>query len=173
MKSYIHVYVAIPHSAPLLPHTHCTHHTTTPHHTTPHTHTHCTHHTTTPHHTTPHTHHTTPPHHTTPHTHHTTQHTHTQPSEGMMVYIDDECLRPGQATDETLLDKFNKHCLSHAHYESRASKEYRNDHTMQRNQFRLVHYAGKVFPSQTLLFSCMCASYHNSSCNIHVHSAIF
>ncbi len=61
-----------------------------------------------------------------------------------MAYIDDECLRPGQATDETLLAKFDKLCLSHGHYESRASKEYRNDHTLDRDQFRLVHYAGKV-----------------------------
>ena len=67
-----------------------------------------------------------------------------QPNKGMLAYLDEECLRPGQATDETLLQKFNQRCLQHAHYESRASKHLLSDHTMERDQFRLIHYAGKV-----------------------------
>lgn len=67
-----------------------------------------------------------------------------QPNEGMLAHLDEECLRPGQATDETLLYKFDQRCIHHAHYESRASKEHRSDRTLTDKQFRLVHYAGKV-----------------------------
>jgi len=62
----------------------------------------------------------------------------------MLAYLDEECLRPGKATDETLLQKFDFHCLEHPHYESRASKHLRSDHTLPRDHFRLQHYAGKV-----------------------------
>lgn len=62
----------------------------------------------------------------------------------MLAYLDEECLRPGQATDDTLLHKFNQRCLNHAHYESRASKHLLSDKTLQKDQFRLIHYAGKV-----------------------------
>lgn len=67
-----------------------------------------------------------------------------QPSEGMLAYLDEECLRPGHASDETLLHKFNQRCLQHAHYESRASKQHLSDRTLSDKQFRLIHYAGKV-----------------------------
>lgn len=66
------------------------------------------------------------------------------PREGMLALLDDECLRPGVATDETLLNKLNQRCLRHAHFESRASRQLLSDHTLSRDQFRLVHYAGKV-----------------------------
>ena len=62
----------------------------------------------------------------------------------MLSYLDDECLRPGEATDETLLQKFNQRCLDHAHYESRASKHLLSNRSLQNDQFRLIHYAGKV-----------------------------
>lgn len=94
-----------------------------------------------------------------------------QPSKGMLALLDEECLRPGevgmlsflsglgiflqslppslplplQPTDETFLQKLDQHCAnSHAHYESRAVKELLSDQTLDRHQFRLVHYAGKV-----------------------------
>ena len=67
-----------------------------------------------------------------------------QPNKGMLSYLDEECLRPGEATDETLLLKFNQRCLHHAHYESRASKHLLSDRSLQKDQFRLIHYAGKV-----------------------------
>lgn len=62
----------------------------------------------------------------------------------MLAHIDEECLRPGQPNDTTLLQKFDHRCLSHAHYESRASKHLLSDQTLSREQFRLIHYAGKV-----------------------------
>ena len=51
-----------------------------------------------------------------------------------------------QATDETFLLKLNHHCINHAHFESRASLQLRGDHTLSPEEFRLVHYAGKVQP---------------------------
>lgn len=62
----------------------------------------------------------------------------------MLAQLDEECLRPGRATDETLLHKYNQQCRQHQHYESRASKHLLSDHTLSQEQFRLIHYAGKV-----------------------------
>ncbi len=62
----------------------------------------------------------------------------------MLAQLDEECLRPGKATDITLLQKYNQRCLDHAHYESRATKHLLSDHTLTQEQFRLIHYAGKV-----------------------------
>ena len=50
------------------------------------------------------------------------------------------CLK---VTDETYLQKLDKHCVGHHHYESRGCKEFRSDQKLESN-FRLVHYAGKV-----------------------------
>ncbi len=71
-------------------------------------------------------------------------HIHIQPIKGMLAQLDEECLRPGRATDETLLYKYNQQCKEHPHYESRASKRLLSDHTLSQEQFRLVHYAGRV-----------------------------
>jgi myosin I len=38
---------------------------------------------------------------------------------GMLAQLDEECLRPGEATDVTYLDKLNSRFKGHAHYESR------------------------------------------------------
>ena len=70
----------------------------------------------------------------------------------MLAYLDEECLRPGKATDETLLLKFNQRCLDHPHYESRATKHLLSDQTLSREEFRLVHYAGKVEHSLAINF---------------------
>ena len=63
----------------------------------------------------------------------------------MLSYLDEECLRSDEVTDDTLLQKFNQRCLHHAHYESRASKHLPSDKSLQNDQFRLIHYAGKVY----------------------------
>ena len=47
-------------------------------------------------------------------------------------------------TDATFLQKLDKHCVGHVHYESRGCKEYYGDQTLEKTNFRLVHYAGKV-----------------------------
>eukprot|EP00731_Ephydatia_muelleri_P013412 Em0007g722a len=66
------------------------------------------------------------------------------PKQGILAYLDDECLRPGETSDDTFLDCLNKNCVGHAHYQSRAMKEFYSDSLMRRNQFRLLHYAAEV-----------------------------
>ena len=55
---------------------------------------------------------------------------------------DEECIRPGDPTPETLLAKFDSHFGNHAHYLSRQTS--RSDKTLTPRDFRLKHYAGDV-----------------------------
>jgi len=61
---------------------------------------------------------------------------------GIIAQIDDECLRPGDATDSTLLERLNNRFKGHAHYESRETS--RSDKSLHLDMFRLKHYAGEV-----------------------------
>lgn len=64
---------------------------------------------------------------------------------GIIALMDEECLRPGDATDLTLLEKMNERLTAHPHYiyaSSRASLMIRK--TVGGNEFRLRHYAGDV-----------------------------
>lgn len=64
---------------------------------------------------------------------------------GIIALMDEECLRPGDATDLTLLEKMNERLASHPHYifaSSRASLMIRK--SVGGNEFRLRHYAGDV-----------------------------
>ncbi|KAL9967896.1 hypothetical protein ACROYT_G026203 [Oculina patagonica] len=63
---------------------------------------------------------------------------------GIIALLDEECLRPGEVTDETFLTKINRHCIEHPHYESRASKKFLSDASLPHDCFRLIHYAGSV-----------------------------
>lgn len=59
--------------------------------------------------------------------------------------MDEECLRPGDASDLTLLGKLNERLASHPHYifsSSRASLQIQK--LVGRNEFQLRHYAGDV-----------------------------
>ena len=49
-----------------------------------------------------------------------------------------------QVSDETFIAKLNKHCIGHAHFESRASKQFLSDMSLPHDCFRLKHYAGSV-----------------------------
>ena len=60
----------------------------------------------------------------------------------MIAKLDEECLRPGDPTALTLLEKFNAHFGNHKHYVSRATS--RSDKTLGVHDFRLKHYAGDV-----------------------------
>ena len=71
---------------------------------------------------------------------------------GLLALLDEECLRPGHANDGTFLSKINQKHAEHPHFESRASKSHRSDHTLHPSTFRLVHYAGKV-----CVCACACA----------------
>lgn len=64
---------------------------------------------------------------------------------GIIALMDEECLRPGDATDITFLDKMNDRLASHPHYifnSSRASLQIQK--LVGRNEFQLRHYAGDV-----------------------------
>ena len=58
--------------------------------------------------------------------------------------LDEECLRPGEVSDLTFLDKLDHTCYNHPHYESRGIKKSRSDKTLPHDAFRLLHYAGAV-----------------------------
>lgn len=64
---------------------------------------------------------------------------------GIVALLDEECLRPGDASDLTFLDKMNDRLSSHPHYifnSSRASLQVQK--LIGRNEFQLRHYAGDV-----------------------------
>lgn len=63
---------------------------------------------------------------------------------GIVSIMDEECLRPGEATDATLLAKMNKNLQQHQHYVSHVHSSTAVQKTMGRDEFRLVHYAGHV-----------------------------
>ena len=58
--------------------------------------------------------------------------------------LDEECLRPGNVTDMTFLEKMNRSCANHPHYESRGCKKNQSDKTLDIDVFRLRHFAGNV-----------------------------
>jgi len=62
---------------------------------------------------------------------------------GMLDKLDEECLRPGETTPETLMSKFNAGFANHAHYESRGTN-LQKLREMPNTSFRLKHYAGEV-----------------------------
>jgi myosin I len=64
---------------------------------------------------------------------------------GIIALMDEECLRPGDPSDLTLLEKMNDRLAAHPHYifaSSRASLMIRKSTGM--NEFQLRHYAGDV-----------------------------
>lgn len=64
--------------------------------------------------------------------------------QGIIALLDEECLRPGEASDLTFLDKMEKTIGEHAHFVSHATSGYSERKTIQREEFRLKHYAGDV-----------------------------
>lgn len=58
--------------------------------------------------------------------------------------LDEECLRPGEVSDTTFLEKLVRSYRQHDHFECRSSEKSRSDKTLPTDAFRLVHYAGKV-----------------------------
>lgn len=67
-----------------------------------------------------------------------------QNNVGILAMLDEECLRPGDVSDVTFLEKLNQVCSGHAHYESRGCRKTQSDRTLPHDAFRLVHYAGSV-----------------------------
>lgn len=63
---------------------------------------------------------------------------------GILALLDEECLRPGNTSDRTFLDKLDNRCATHPHYESRKCKKNQSDKSLPHDAFRLRHYAGNV-----------------------------
>ncbi|KAK8726216.1 hypothetical protein OTU49_010428 [Cherax quadricarinatus] len=65
--------------------------------------------------------------------------------KGIISLLDEECLRPGDATDLTFLNKMNSHLATHNHYFSyETSDNSKVKKTINKDEFRLRHYAGEV-----------------------------
>ncbi|KAF9795843.1 hypothetical protein SFRURICE_003305 [Spodoptera frugiperda] len=63
---------------------------------------------------------------------------------GIIAILDDECLRPGDATDLSLLEKLTQNLEPHPHYKSHRRSDIKTQKIMGRDEFCLVHYAGEV-----------------------------
>ncbi|KAF2362429.1 Myosin head motor domain, partial [Trinorchestia longiramus] len=66
--------------------------------------------------------------------------------KGIISLMDDECLRPGDATDLTLLAVLNKQLAGHKHFSSyeTVGTHDKQKKTYGKEEFRLRHYAGEV-----------------------------
>lgn len=64
--------------------------------------------------------------------------------KGLIAFMDEECLRPGEPNDKSLLFKLNSRLSYHPHYISHEKADIRLQKIMGRDEFRLIHYAGAV-----------------------------
>lgn len=64
--------------------------------------------------------------------------------KGIIAYLDEECLRPGNTSDVTLLQKMTKNLGKHPHYLSHEKADTKLQKVMGRDEFQLIHYAGAV-----------------------------
>ncbi|XP_061674276.1 unconventional myosin-Ih [Syngnathoides biaculeatus] len=63
---------------------------------------------------------------------------------GIISILDEECLRPGEATDLTFLERLEEKMGNHPHFVSHKLADKKTRGTLERGDFRLLHYAGEV-----------------------------
>uniref|UniRef100_A0A668AEP5 Myosin IHb n=1 Tax=Myripristis murdjan TaxID=586833 RepID=A0A668AEP5_9TELE len=63
---------------------------------------------------------------------------------GIISVLDEECLRPGEATDLTFLEKMEEKMGGHPHFVTHKLADQKTRKTLERGDFRLLHYAGEV-----------------------------
>ncbi|KAB5528246.1 hypothetical protein PHYPO_G00138100 [Pangasianodon hypophthalmus] len=63
---------------------------------------------------------------------------------GIISVLDEECLMPGDATDLTFLEKMEKKMGNHPHFITQKLADKKTRRTLERGDFRLLHYAGEV-----------------------------
>ncbi|KAK1884380.1 Unconventional myosin-Ih [Dissostichus eleginoides] len=63
---------------------------------------------------------------------------------GIISLMDEECLRPGEATDLTFLEKMEEKIAGHPHFVTHKLADQKTRKTLDRGDFRLLHYAGEV-----------------------------
>uniref|UniRef100_A0AAY4EQL5 Unconventional myosin-Ic n=1 Tax=Denticeps clupeoides TaxID=299321 RepID=A0AAY4EQL5_9TELE len=64
--------------------------------------------------------------------------------KGIISILDEECLRPGDASDLTFLEKLEKTLGGHAHFVTHKLADGKTRKMMGREDFRMIHYAGEV-----------------------------
>uniref|UniRef100_A0A3B4B345 Uncharacterized protein n=1 Tax=Periophthalmus magnuspinnatus TaxID=409849 RepID=A0A3B4B345_9GOBI len=64
--------------------------------------------------------------------------------KGLISLLDEECLRPGEATDLTFLEKMEEEIGNHPHFVRHKLANQKTRKTLERGDFRLLHYAGEV-----------------------------
>ncbi|KAB0401944.1 hypothetical protein E2I00_019358 [Balaenoptera physalus] len=64
--------------------------------------------------------------------------------KGIISILDEECLRPGEATDLTFLEKLEDTVKHHPHFLTHKLADQRTRKSLGRGEFRLLHYAGEV-----------------------------
>ncbi|XP_066552170.1 unconventional myosin-Ic isoform X3 [Amia ocellicauda] len=64
--------------------------------------------------------------------------------KGIISILDEECLRPGDASDITFLEKLEDTVGGHAHFVTHKLADGKTRKVMGREEFRLLHYAGEV-----------------------------
>uniref|UniRef100_A0A8D0GKM0 Unconventional myosin-Ic n=2 Tax=Sphenodon punctatus TaxID=8508 RepID=A0A8D0GKM0_SPHPU len=69
--------------------------------------------------------------------------------KGIISILDEECLRPGDATDMTFLEKLEDTVKNHPHFLTHKLADQKTRKSMGREEFRLLHYAGEVTYSVT------------------------
>ncbi|XP_072548925.1 unconventional myosin-Ih [Salminus brasiliensis] len=68
---------------------------------------------------------------------------------GIISVLDEECLRPGEPTDLTFLEKLEEKLAGHPHFVTHMLADQKTRKTLGRGDFRLMHYAGEVTYSVT------------------------
>ena len=64
--------------------------------------------------------------------------------KGIISVLDEECLRPGDVGDAPFLTKLIQTIGQHKHFITHEMLDYEGRKTINRDQFRLLHYAGEV-----------------------------
>uniref|UniRef100_A0A8C2ZXN9 Myosin Ic, paralog b n=1 Tax=Cyclopterus lumpus TaxID=8103 RepID=A0A8C2ZXN9_CYCLU len=64
--------------------------------------------------------------------------------KGIISILDEECLRPGDASDLTFLEKLADTVGGHPHFVTHKLADAKTRKVMGREEFRLLHYAGEV-----------------------------
>ncbi|XP_006015204.1 unconventional myosin-Ih isoform X1 [Alligator sinensis] len=67
-----------------------------------------------------------------------------QKHKGIVSILDEECLRPGEATDLSFLEKLEEKVGDHAHFLTRKLADQKTRKSIDWVDFRLLHYAGEV-----------------------------
>uniref|UniRef100_A0A3Q3A278 Unconventional myosin-Ih-like n=1 Tax=Kryptolebias marmoratus TaxID=37003 RepID=A0A3Q3A278_KRYMA len=78
---------------------------------------------------------------------------------GIISLLDEECLRPGEATDLTFLEKIEEKIGGHPHFVTHKLADKDTRKTLDRGDFRLLHYAGEVT-------YCVVGKRHNNKSNL-------